>query len=229
MLCAGGRGEATGQVNARYGNEPGVTFYSHISDQYAPFYSRVINATVRDATYVLDGLLYHESDLRIEEHYTDTNGFTEHVFALCHLLGFRLAPRIRDLADRRLYTIEKPGTYPAFDRLNGVSVNLRQITAHWDEILRLATSIKHGRVTASLMLRKLRAYPRQNGLALALRELRRLERTLFILDWLQSLELRRRTHQPDGRLHLDCGRPGPSAPAPATPGSEDHATRPLDA
>ena len=57
----------------------------------------MINATVRDATHVLDGLLYHESDLKIEEHYTDTAGFTDHVFALCHLLGFRFAPRIRDL------------------------------------------------------------------------------------------------------------------------------------
>ncbi|EIO6669788.1 Tn3 family transposase, partial [Shigella flexneri] len=66
--------------------------------------------------------------------------------------------------------------------------------AHWDEILRLATSIKQGTVTASLMLRKLGSYPRQNGLAVALRELGRIERTLFILDWLQSVELRRRVH-----------------------------------
>jgi TnpA family transposase len=54
-----------------------------------------VNVGVRDSTYVLDGLLYHESDLRIEEHYTDTAGFTDHVFALMHLLGFRFAPRIR--------------------------------------------------------------------------------------------------------------------------------------
>lgn len=93
---AGGRGEASGQVNPKYGNDPGVTFYTHVSDQYAPFHTKVINAAVRDATHVLDGLLYHESDLRIEEHYTDTAGFTDHVFALCHLLGFRFAPRIRD-------------------------------------------------------------------------------------------------------------------------------------
>jgi hypothetical protein len=58
----GGRGEHAGQVNARYGSGPGVTFYTHISDRYAPFHTKVINATVRDATYVLDGLLYHEAD-----------------------------------------------------------------------------------------------------------------------------------------------------------------------
>lgn len=42
------------------------------------------------------------------------------------------------------------------------------------------------------MMRKLGSYPRQNGLAVALREIGRIERTLFILDWLQSVELRRR-------------------------------------
>jgi len=51
-----------------------VLFYTHISDQYTPFYTKVIAANARDATHVLDGLLYHESDLRIEEHYTDTGG-----------------------------------------------------------------------------------------------------------------------------------------------------------
>jgi TnpA family transposase len=76
----------------------------------------------------------------------------------------------------------------------GGTLNIKHLRAHWDEILRLAASIKHGTVTASLMLRKLGSYPRQNGLAIALRELGRIERTLFILDWLQSVELRRRVH-----------------------------------
>ncbi len=72
--------------------------------------------------------------------------------------------------------------------------NIKHVRAHWDDILRLASSIKQGTVTASLMLRKLGSYPRQNGLAVALRELGRIERTLFIPDWLQSVELRRRVH-----------------------------------
>jgi TnpA family transposase len=191
---AGGRGEAAGQVNARYGDEPGVTFYTHLSNQYGPYYTQVISAIVRDAPYVLDGLLYHESDLRIEEHYTDTAGFTDHVFALCHLLGFRFAPRIRDLADKRLYPVQKSGTYPALEGLVGGVLNTKLIGSHWEEILRLATSIKIGTVTASLILRKLGAYPRQNGLAVALRELGRLERTQFMLQWLQDPALRRRVH-----------------------------------
>lgn len=78
--------------------------------------------------------------------------------------------------------------------LIGATLGTKQITTHWDEILRLATSIRQGTVTASLMLRKLGAYPRQNGLALALRELGRLERSLFTLEYLKDVELRRRIH-----------------------------------
>jgi TnpA family transposase len=90
--------------------------------------------------------------------------------------------------------VQKPGTYPALQGLVGGALNTKLIGSHWEEILRLATSIQQGTVTASLMLRKLGAYPRQNGLAVALRELGRLERTQFMLQWLQDPALRRRVH-----------------------------------
>ena len=190
----GNKVENTGHINPKYGSSPGRTFYTHISDQYAPFHTKVVNVGVRDSTYVLDGLLYHESDLRIEEHHTDTAGFTDHVFALMHLLGFRFAPRLRDQGETKLYIPKRDATYEGLKSMIGGTLNIKLIRAHWDEILRLATSIKQGTMTASLMLRKLGSYPRQNGLAVALRELGRIEHTLFILDWLQSVELRRRVH-----------------------------------
>ena len=168
-------------------------FYTHISDQYVPLSARVVNVGVRDSTYVPGGLLHHGSDLAVEEHYTDTAGFTDHVFGLMHLLGFRFAPRIRDLGATRLFIPKGDVSYDALaPMISSDRLNIRHIRAHWDEILRLATSIKQGTVTASLMPRKLGSYPRQNGLAIALRELGRIERTLFNLDWLQSVELRRR-------------------------------------
>jgi hypothetical protein len=43
------------------------------------------------------------------------------------------------------------------------AINVKHIKNHWDETLRLAASIKQGAVTASLILRKLGSYPRQNG------------------------------------------------------------------
>lgn len=187
--------QGKGQINPKHGSEPGQQFYTHVSDQYSPFSSRILNVGVRDATYVLDGLLYHGSDLRIEEHYTDTAGFTDQVFGMMYLLGFKLAPRIKNLADTKLFTPPKQlKNYTTLQALIGEEVNVQRIKNHWDDILRLAASIQHGTASASLLLRKLSHYPRQNGLALALRELGRIERTLFVLDWLESVELRKRVN-----------------------------------
>jgi len=185
-------GRYAGQVNLKYGQETGVQIYTHISDQYSPFYTKVISR-VRDSTHVLDGLLYHETNLEITEHYADTAGFTEHVFALMHLLGFAFAPRFRDLHDKRLFIHGKAELYPRLQSIiPTTSLNLKEIETHWHEVLRLASSIKQGTVTASLMMRKLASYPKQNGLAKALREIGRIERSLFMLDWFRDPSLRRR-------------------------------------
>lgn len=95
-------------------------------------------------------------------------------FALMHLLGFRFAPRIRDVGDTKLYIPKGDAAYDALKPMIGGTLNIKYVRAHWDEILRLVTSIKQGTVTASLMPTKLGSYPRQNGLAVALRELGRI-------------------------------------------------------
>lgn len=110
------------------------------------------------------------------------------------MLGFRFAPRIRDLGDHKIYPIPKAGEYPALQSLIGGTVQTKRIEQYWDDLLRLVCSIGLGTVSAPLILGKLAAYPRQNGLALALRELGRIERTLFTLEWIQSPEPRRRVH-----------------------------------
>ncbi|WP_345945908.1 Tn3 family transposase [Pseudomonas sp. MWU16-30316] len=154
-----------------------------------------MSACVIQLMYLMVCCITNLTCVLMSEHYTDTAGFTDHVFALMHLLGFRFAPRIRDLSDTKLYIPKDQATYGALKAMiSSQRLNIKVIRTHWDEILRLATSIKQGTVTASLMLRKLGSYPRQNGLAVALRELGRIERTLFILDWLQNVELRRRVH-----------------------------------
>jgi TnpA family transposase len=41
-----------------------LEFYTFVADNYAPFYSLPIECTDRDAAFVLDGLLYNESELK---------------------------------------------------------------------------------------------------------------------------------------------------------------------
>src|SRR5271165_2215407 len=190
---AGGFGRDAARLNAHYGDEPGSKFYTHLSDRYAPFHTKVIAATASEALHVLDGLLYHQSEVTVRRHHTDGGGDSDHVFALCALLGFQFAPRIPDLKSRRLYCFGKASAYPSLEPLIAGRINVPLIRAHWAEILRVAASIRISTVTASLIMRQLASYPRQNGVAAALRELGRLERTLFTLDWIEDPELRRGT------------------------------------
>jgi TnpA family transposase len=188
----GGRRESVAQANARKGTGPKVAFYTHVSDRYAPYHIKAISAGDREATHVLDGLLYHESDIQIEEHYTDTNGYTEQVFAMCHLQGFRFAPRIRDLVSKNLYITGNPEDYPALSSLIGGTIQEKAIRENWSDVLRLAASVRQGSVTASLILARLAAYPKRNNIAWALQEMGQMERALFTLNWLEDPLLRYR-------------------------------------
>jgi len=187
---SGKRGDTAGDVNARYGNDPGLGFYTHVSDQHGPYNVRVMSATSHEAPYVLDGLMHHGTGLRIGTHYTDTGGASDHVFILCAMLGFRFCPRLRDFPDRRLACIEPITVYRDLLPILGRRIKVDVILEHWDEILRLVASLRAGTVLPSAMLKRLAAYQRQNKLDLALQELGRIERTLFMLDWLESPQLR---------------------------------------
>ena len=189
-----GRGEAVGAINAHYGRETSALFYTHHSARHAPYHIAAIPPS-GEAAHVIDGVLYHEADLSIATHHTDGGGVNDQVFALAHLLGFRFAPRIPNLAERRLYAFGAANTWPSLEPFIAGRLDEKMIVNHWSDVLRLTTSVRTGVVSASLMLKRLGAYPRQNGLALALREIGRIERTLFTLDWLEQPQLRTASHR----------------------------------
>lgn len=178
--------------NPHYGMGKGTTIYRFISDQFSSYYTKIINTNSRDATHVLDGLLNHETDLEIKEHYTDTAGYTDQVFGLTHLLGFRFAPRIRDISDIKLFVLKENSYSQDLNSLLRGKINETVIKENYDDILRLASSIRDGKTTSSLILGKLGSYSRQNGLSNALREMGKIEKTIFILDYLSNEELRRK-------------------------------------
>jgi TnpA family transposase len=185
---------ANAEYNAKhFGPRRGTNMYIHTADIWVPFGKPQIIGTNEEALYVIDALCHHESDLHIREHYTDTGGSTEQVFALTSLLGFRFAPRIKkDALVRKLYLLEAVGDVGTLGSLTFDQINTRLITDQWDEMRRVASSIRHGTVSASLLMRKLAAYPRQNQVARALTEFGRLERTVFLLEYFRNEALRRR-------------------------------------
>ncbi len=174
-----------------FGYNRGITFYTWTSNQYSQFGTKPTRTTARDATYVLDEILGNESELPLVNHTTDTAGFTEVDFALFSLLGRGYWPRLRDIGDQQLYRLDKAGAYPHVEPLLKATINERLILDNYDEILRVAGSMQIGFVTASLFISKLQARPQQNILTRVLQEYGKLEKTIFILRYIQDPAFRR--------------------------------------
>ena len=188
------QGEALNLVNAKYGHEPGLKAYTHLSDQFAPFATQTIPATVHEAPYILDGLLMNDAGRRVREQYADTGGFTDHVFAVTALLGYQFIPRIRDLPSKRLHVFDPRSVDHELRALIGSKVRSELIAANWPDVLRCAATMVAGAIAPSQLLRKFASYPRQHDLATALREIGRVERTLFMIEWVLDPHMRRRAH-----------------------------------
>lgn len=175
-----------------YGN--GIGIYTHTVDQYPQFGSQIVSVHERDATYVLNEILANETDLPLNEHTTDTHGYTDLNFALFDLVGKQFSPRIRDIKKQRLYKITgkdiKELSYPPL-RFTG-SVNIDYLKRFTDEMERVAASLKMGTVTPSTLISKLQAYPRQNNLMYILQAYGQLVKTGFTCKYLLDRHLRKK-------------------------------------
>jgi TnpA family transposase len=189
-------GMAASSLNARhlpryFGVRRGVTLYNMTTNQGNQPWIDVVNCLVHESTYVLDGLLYQDAP-PIKEHYVDTGGFTELMFGLFSLLGFRFAPRLRDLPDQTLYRARKGADYGMLTPVLKKNIREDLIVNHWDDLNRLAASLKDGLVRPSLVVSKLQAMQRLNPLQQAIQELGRLAKTWHILQYVDEPPFRRR-------------------------------------
>jgi TnpA family transposase len=179
----------------RYFVDKGATIYSWTSDQHVQYGSKVIPATAREATYVLDGILDNHNDLRIEEHTTDTAGYTDLVFGLFELLGLRFSPRVRDIADHRLWRIGPLDQHKHAGPLVKSQIRTQRIIDHWDDMLRVAGSLRHGWTPASVLVAKLQSGAPRNPITKAIQEYGRIAKTLSLLRYLHDNTHRRRIHR----------------------------------
>lgn len=188
------------QLSRYFGHGQGVSTYTHVSDQHTTFATKVIPATAHESHHVLDDVLDNTTDLPIVEHATDTHGATLANFALFDLVGLRLTPRIRDLASitlcRTTNRRDAIGRWPTAGPLLTKRADLALIEQQWDELLRVAASVKHGHVTASTVVGKLCSTHRlRNDLTAAIREYGTIRRTIFAARHLTDDAERRRTHR----------------------------------
>ena len=120
-----------------------------------------------------------------------TQGQSAAIFGLAHLLGIQLQPRIRNWKDLHLYRPNPESQYEHIDLLFTAQVDWDLIDTMFPEMLRVAISIGSGRIKPSTILQRLATYSRKNKLYFAFRELGRVVRTVFLLNYVSNLELRR--------------------------------------
>jgi TnpA family transposase len=168
-----------------------VTVYVFIDESHRLFYSVVISSAESEAAYVIDGLMHNEV-VQSSIHSTDTAGYSEVIFAVCHLLGIAFAPRIKNFKKQQLYSFEKPSELKSkgFKILPSKKINLDLILENWDDILMFIATIKLRETQASQLFRRLNSYSRQHPLYAALKEYGKIFKTLFLLKYIDDLELR---------------------------------------
>ena len=179
-------------------NDFALEFYNFIADNFAPYHSLPHDCADRDAPFVLDGLLYNESDLNIEEHYTDTHGFTDINFAAFTMYGKRFSPRIKGLHKHAIFKIDTEKDYGPLtvlltkrDRI----IHPEWIAQQWDRMGHFYASLECGHTTASTALRRLNSFTSKNHFYRANRELGRIIRTEHTLDFMSDPDMRRRTRR----------------------------------
>jgi len=177
------------EYHIRYGGYGGIGYY-HVSDTYIALFSHFIPCGVWEAVYILDGLLKNDSAIQPDTVHADTQGQSAPVFALAYLLGIALMPRIRDWKRLTFFRPQRSEHYTHIDELFTDSIDWHLIETHLPDMLRVALSIKAGRITPSAILRRLSSYNRHNRLYQAFRELGRALRTEFLLRYLAEPAVR---------------------------------------
>lgn len=178
----------TGQ-HFRY-RKMGAVAYRHVANNFIAVFRHFIPPGVWEAIYVIQGLLEAKLSVEADTVHADTQGQSATVFAFTHLLGIKLMPRIRNWKDLILYRPDKVAKYEHINRLFSETAEWELIERHWQDLMQVALSIYTGKISSPVLLRKLGSKSRKNRLYFAAEQLGNVVRTIFLLEWIGSRELR---------------------------------------
>ncbi len=179
--------------NPRYfGQGRGVTYLNYTSDQFTGLGGLVIPGTIRDSVYVLEALLEQESGLTLTEIMSDSGSYSDLMFGLFWCLGYQFSPRLAELKEARFWRIDPIADYGPLNGLARHRINTHLIVNNWDDILRVAGSLKVGTVHASTLVQALQRGGHPTTLARAIAELGRIPKTLHLLNYIDDEYYRRR-------------------------------------
>jgi TnpA family transposase len=183
-------------INARYsskyfGLKKGVSAYTLVLN-HVPINAKIIGTHEHESHYVYDLLYNNTTEIKPERHSTDTHGTNQVNFWILRVFGYQFAPRYRDLHKKLdgLIGFHHPKHYAQCLIKPGRKAYEELICTEWPNIQRLMASLALRDVTQADMVRMLGSYGRQNQTKKALWELDNLCRTLYILTFIDDVELR---------------------------------------
>lgn len=191
----------------RYGGWGGIA-YHHIADSYVALFSHFIPCGTWEAIYIIEGLLRNASEIQPETVHADTQGQSTPVFALAHLLGIKLMPRIRNWKDLVFFRPDKETKYQHIDALFTEVIDWKLIETHWRDLMQVVLSVRAGKISSVTLLRKLGHESRKNRLYQAFRELGRVVRTVFLLQYLSDPVMRKRITEMTNKVEAYNGFAG---------------------
>ena len=176
-----------------FGIGRGVTWYNLMSNQFSGLNDITVPGTLRDSLILLAVVLEQQTELQPTQIMTDTGAYSDVVFGLFRLLGYRFCPRLADVGGSRFWRIDQKADYGSLNSASAHHISLQKIAPHWDDMLRLAGSLKLGRVPATGIMRTLQVGDRPTRLAQAIAEFGRIDKTLHTLTYIDDEAKRRAT------------------------------------
>jgi len=174
-----------------FGLKKGVVSYTLVAN-HIPVNARIIGANEHESHFVFDILFNNTTDIQPEIHSTDTHGTNEINFAILHSFGYQFAPRYRDIHEKvakALYGFKHPSNYDGIIKpIRKINTDL--IVEEWENIQRIMVSLAVKETTQSIIVGKLSAYVRKNKTRRALWEYDNILKSLYLLDYVDSLPLR---------------------------------------
>ncbi|MEK8034949.1 Tn3 family transposase [Ideonella sp. DXS29W] len=176
-----------------------VGIYTHVLGSYGIFHDEAIVLNTRQQSIAVHGVETYnatrESDeMRLSLLAVDTHGYTNVAMSVAKGLGFDLCPRLKNLAEQKLFVPRGFDVPQVLERATAAEVSLKPIAAGWDDFLRMLASIKTGRVSPKFLLEKLGSAAQGDALHKCLDSLGRLLRTAYLCDYYTNPEFRREIH-----------------------------------
>ena len=175
----------------------GVMIYWHVEKKSACIYSQLKSCSSSEVSAMIEGLLKHCTDMEIEKNFVDSHGQSEVAFAFCHLLGFRLMPRLKAINKQKLYRpdVGISDLFPNLQLILTRPINWGLIKQQYDQMVKYATALRLGTAETEAILKRFTRNNLKHPTYLALAELGKAIKTIFLCEYLHSEEIRREIHE----------------------------------